>query len=161
MYSNLLILFSIVISFYPTDLQGQFSFISIQDTIIITDSNSVIFHASDIDTNNYIYKTLISADQLTIVDSICGDLTRISLAIDNENRKRTEFMKKKIGGYLLEHEEYFGKYAFQIYPVINDKGEAFYLTVILKKSYYKEWKKEPIFINTGFNNYYIFGLVPI
>ena len=154
------LLLSIIFSINTTVL-GQFSFIAIQDTIVLTDSNSVVFHSQDIDTNNYYCTGFFNGFQLTIIDSMFEDLTTISKAIEKENRIRNVEIEKKIGKHMLIQENPFHKYAFQIYPVKNQEGKMFYLTIILKKSKFKDWKLKPVFINDGCNYYYIYGLVPI
>ncbi|MFT5600050.1 MAG: hypothetical protein ACI9N1_000284 [Flavobacteriales bacterium] len=151
---NKISFFLIGLFFLQVNIDAQYSFIYIEDSISFSESNSVLFK-SDIceqisgmvDDNNYKIDSLIDHN----IDSI-------GLYVNEIIKIRNVELKKRDSVSVYFQSGKFEDFAFQVYPILEGSTHRF-LVVVLKKEYFEFWKRESYFVNDGLDTYYIMGVL--
>ncbi|MDD2982854.1 MAG: hypothetical protein PHQ74_05650 [Crocinitomicaceae bacterium] len=144
-------IFILFLSYYNI-VYGQYSFVAIEDSIILSNQNSKIFRIDELN------KQDINSLGLQMRDEDNLNLDSLSLIIHARNIQNRKAMHNVVHSSEIKQREKYESYVFQIFPIIKENGDKGYLVFIMLKDIFPKWQFSPYFIRDGGNNYNVFGL---
>lgn len=146
------IIFFILALFYFNRGAAQFSYVPIEDSIVLTHQNTKVFNVNELRAEDIKSLGLESRYEEHL------DLDSLSLIIQNKNVRDREEMLKVVHSSDIRQRKAYESYVFQIFPVVKENSQNGFLVAIMLRDVYPDWRLTAYLVKDGGNSYSIIGV---